>query len=305
MHPAISVIFFTVLSGAGFGLMAVLGLGYPIAQGVPIQFTVCGLAVGLTAVGLIASTFHLGHPERALLALTQWRSSWLSREGVMSLLTIALFSVYSIFWTLFNERVTIVGWLAALCAVIAVVTTAMIYTQLKSVPHWHTPLTPVVFLLFALASGMMIAGSFGVARRIAGAPVPAVCAIVLLCAWAAKSIWWRHAASASLARVGSSPESATGLGTLGVVRLLERPHTGPNYLTKEMVHRVGRKHASKIRRIAIVFGALAPLATCLIVLFDSAQMIWLSLAALSVIAGLFAERWLFFAEAEHSVSLYY
>ena len=39
------------------------------------------IAYALASGGLIASTFHLGHPERAIKAFTQWRSSWLSREA--------------------------------------------------------------------------------------------------------------------------------------------------------------------------------------------------------------------------------
>ena len=76
MHPAPSVILFTSLSGLGFGLLIFLGLGYPDVTGwTAFAFFVLGylLAVG----GLSASTFHLGHPERALKAFTQWKTSWL------------------------------------------------------------------------------------------------------------------------------------------------------------------------------------------------------------------------------------
>ena len=49
-------------------------------------------------------------------------------------------------------------------------------------------------------------------------------------------------------------ESATGLGGLGEVRLLDTPHTADNYLFTEMGYRIARKHAAKLRRVAIRGG---------------------------------------------------
>lgn len=305
MNPAVSVIFFTVLSGAGFGFIVLLGSGYPMRHGAFVAFVSCALAIGMTVVGLISSTFHLGHPERAWRAFSQWRSSWLSREGVMSVVTLGLFSAYSFFWVFFDERIALLGWLSSLCALISVLCTAMIYAQLKTVPHWRTPLTPACYLMFSLLAGLLLVDAIGAVNRIKGVPVSAVSIALLLGAWGLKLIWWRRAARTSLALSGSTPETATGLGALGKVRLLERPHTGPNYLTKEMVYRVARKHANKIRWLALIFGGLLPLVICAISLVASEQTILPFIAFLSLMAGLFAERWLFFAEAEHSVSLYY
>jgi len=304
MNPAVSVIFFTVMSGAGFGAMAVIGAGYPIADRPLPALIACGLALALTAAGLISSTFHLGHPERAWRALTQWRSSWLSREGVMSLVTLALFSAYAFAWVFFGRRIPLLGWSASMAAFTSVVTTAMIYTQMKTVPQWRTPLTPVSYLLFSLTAGLLLVAAFS-SGRVRSAPVGALALAALLCAWGMKLIWWRRAERTSLARAGSTVESATGLGYLGAVRLLERPHTGPNYLTKEMVYKIGRKHARTVRRLTLLVGALAPLLVCAAVLATSARPYWLAIAFVAFMIGLFGERWLFFAEAEHSVSLYY
>ena len=305
MHPAVSVIFFTVLSGTGFGLIFFLGLGYPILPGALAAFIACALAIGLTGAGLVASTFHLGHPERAWRAMSQWRSSWLSREGAMSLITLGLFGSYAVAWIFFDRRIAPLGWTAAVCAFVSVITTAMIYAQLKTVPHWRTPLTPVSYLLFSLAAGLIMASAAGSTGTIFGAPASLMSIALLSFAWGMKTIWWRRAKRATLASLGSTPESATGLGRIGKVRLLERPHTGPNYLTKEMVFRIARKHAEKVRLIAFAFGAIIPILICFAVYAVSLPMLWQGLAAASLILGLFAERWLFFAEAEHSVSLYY
>ena len=100
---------------------------------------------------------------------------------------------------------------------------------------------------------------------------------------------------------GSTPESATGLGHIGRVRLFEPPHTGSNYLLREMVHVVGRKHAAKLRAIALGLGALVPAA----LLALPASYAGVFAALLAHLVGMAAQRWLFFAEAEHVVGHYY
>ncbi|MBC7281003.1 DmsC/YnfH family molybdoenzyme membrane anchor subunit [Hoeflea sp.] len=300
MHPAVSVIFFTVSSGAGFGLIFLLGLGFPVGEGAGHAFLVSLIGGGLAVAGLLASTFHLGHPERAWRALSQWRSSWLSREGIAAVLTLSLFGLYALVWMLTGARPMLLGLLAALGAAATVFTTAMIYAQLRTVPQWKTPLTPAVYLGFSLSSGWLLASGLG---NHAGPEVWGIALVIL--AWFAKWVWWARAGRARLSDSGSSPETATGLGFIGKVRLLERPHSGENYLTREMVHVIGRKHARILRGLALLLGAAVPVAVLTITALTGAPALLNLLAALSMLAGLLAERWLFFAEAEHAVSLYY
>ncbi len=299
MHPAISVIFFTVMSGAGFGLIAMIGAGMPLPEGRIAAFLIPLLGGGLAVAGLISSTFHLGHPERSLRAFSQWRSSWLSREGVLSVITLCLFGIYTLVWLITGDRPLWLGLIIALLALATVYTTAMIYAQLKTVPHWHTPLTPVCYLGFSLACGYLLAVGLGTASASGSA------AVAVAVAWGLKLAWWNHAGVKTLAASGSTVETATGLGHIGKVRLLERPHTGENYLTKEMVHVIGRKHAEKLRTISLLIGALVPFLIAFLVWILSASSLWLLPAFVAMLAGLFVERWLFFAEAEHAVSLYY
>lgn len=304
MHPAISVIFFTVMSGAGFGLIAMIGLGFPMRDGLVAAFLVSLLGGGLAVAGLLASTFHLGHPERAWRALSQWRSSWLSREGIAAIATLLLFALYALVWMFTGNRIGILGFLVAIGAAATVYTTSMIYAQLKTVPNWHSNLTPVCYLAFSVASGLILASAIGTADKILGVSTPIIIVIALAIAWVAKTMWWKRADSVGFSGTGSDTGTATGLGKLGKVKLLEKPHSGENYLTKEMVHQIGRKHAQKLRMIAYVLGAIVPIVLSIIALFGGATF-WLLIAAISMIAGLFAERWLFFAEAKHAVSLYY
>jgi sulfite dehydrogenase (quinone) subunit SoeC len=102
----------------------------------------------------MASAFHLGHPERALKAFTQWQTSWLSREAlaaVAALVVMGLFAAPAVFLGL-RIPTSWAGWARAL-SLATVIATAMIYTQLKTVPRWNQILTPLHFASAALAGG--------------------------------------------------------------------------------------------------------------------------------------------------------
>ena len=284
MNPAPSVIVFTVLSGMGFGLLAFLGLGYPQPLGW-IAFFHWALGYVLAVGGLAAATYHLGNPQRALMAFSQWRSSWLSREGwcsVASLLVLAPVAV-SDWWGLGWPRgLGLVG--AVLCAA-TIGTTSMIYAQLATVPRWNHWSTPVMFFSFALAGGAILAGHARVA------------ALACVGLGVFLTFVFREGDGRFAAR-GHSMGSATGL-LHGEVSVFELPHTGPNYLMREMIYVVGRKHAHRLRVIAVVCAGLLP--GLILGLFPGALVV----AALVHLIGAMAARWLFFAEAEHVVGLYY
>lgn len=287
MHPAPSVIIFTTISGAGFGLLFWLGLGEPtvIGRGAFFFYLVAyALAVG----GLISSTFHLGHPERALKAFTQWRTSWLSREGWLACLTLILGALYAAWEVFFFTRLIALGWLVAGLSVATILATSMIYAQLRTVPRWNAWTTPLLYLLTGLTSGALLAGEI-------------TYAIPLLAITGTLQVLTFIDGDRRLARSGSTVATATQLGNLGTVRPFEPPHTGSNYLTREMVFRVGRKHASTLRILSVLLLAGIPI----LLLLLPFNHVWGVLAVLSHLAGAFAARWLFFAEAEHVVSLYY
>ncbi|EEE38820.1 DMSO reductase anchor subunit [Rhodobacteraceae bacterium KLH11] len=287
MHPAPSVIIFTTLSGLGFGLLFFLGLGLPAVSGW-VAFVFFAIAYGLSVGGLMASTFHLGHPERAMKAFTQWRSSWLSREGWCAVLALVLMGLYAIGTVFFGQRWGVFGILGALLSLATVFTTSMIYTQLRTIPRWNMKLTPVMFLSFSLAGGALLAGQTRVAL-----PLLLIAALVQI-------LYWRQGDRA-LAASGTDLGTATGLGARGRVRAFEPPHTGTNYLLREFVHVVGRKHAEKLRLISFVLAFFVPVVFLLLPFNHFVAL----LAVLSHLAGIATSRWLFFAQAEHVVGLYY
>lgn len=288
MHPAPSVILFTTLSGLGFGLLVFLGLGLPPVTGW-VAFVFFLIAYALTVGGLLASTFHLGHPERALKAFSQWRTSWLSREAWAAVAALVIMALYALGAVFFDTRISALGWLGAGLSFATVITTAMIYTQIKAVPRWHQALTPLHLSTASLAGGALLAGQITIAQ------------ILLFLAGIIQIAHWLRG-DQRFGEAGQSIASATGLGSPGRIRAFEAPHTGTNYLLREMVHVVGRKHAQRLRLIALVLGFALPLALLLI---PGASHGLGGLAVLSHILGMLASRWLFFAQAEHVVGLYY
>ena len=287
MHPSPSVIIFTALSGLGFGLLVFLGLKMPDVTGV-LAFIFFVIGFGLAVGGLISSTFHLGRPERSLKAFKQWRSSWLSREAIAAVLTLCIMAVYAIGRIFFEYDIRILGVVGAILSVVTVFTTSMIYAQLKSIPRWNTKLTPAYFLSLSLAGGALLAGQI------------TFCLLLLLISGMIQLLVWIKGDRA-LALSGTTIESGTGLGAIGRVRAFEPPHTGTNYLLKEFVHIVGRKHSAKLRIIALILMIGTPI----LLLSLSFSHFLAALSVISHISGLFISRWLFFAEAEHVVGLYY
>lgn len=307
MHPAYSVIFFTVSSGAGFGLLAVIACGTLLGWWHPNDTTGPGIALlagsTLAIAGLLSSTFHLGHPERAWRAMSQWRSSWLSREGVLAIAGFVPVGVMLLAWWMPENFAGLLlpAAIATLVLMLATIyCTAMIYASLETIPRWNQPMVAPVYLLFAIASGAVLALLFATPNSV----VLAGTSVLLVAAWLGKWLYWR---AIDNAQPVTTAESATGLGALGKVSPLDLPHTSANYIQKEMGFAIARKHALKLRRIALALGLGLPLLLLGITWLSQGgmQMPWVLLAAISLIAGLLVERWLFFAEAEHVVTTFY
>lgn len=312
MNPAFSVIFFTTASGAGYGLLAWLGLLAAIAQ-LPAQRGFLAVALGvsflLISTGLMASTFHLGQPQRAWRAFSQWRSSWLSREGVAAMLCFVPLVLAAWRWVWLGVSVPadrILGLLLVLGAFATVYCTARIYTSLPTIQAWqHRLVLPGYLLLSGLSGGLLLLVIGCLALGSTSQPWPQlalVAAALALCAGVTKVRYWRALEALPAA---SSINSATGL--MGSVRSFERPHTEENYLLTEMGFRLGRKHAARLRRLSLWSTFVVPIVALSALGLFGAQ--WfaalLMLALISCALGVVVERWLFFAQAKHVVTLYY
>ena len=313
MHPAYSVIFFTTASGAGYGLLAWLGLlaAFGLAPPDPLfGFFSMGLATILFTSGLLSSGFHLGRPERAWRALSQWRSSWLSREGAAAIATYVPAVLLALGWIIFRRLdgvFAFAGLASALMSGITVYCTAMIYQSLKPIRQWNNRWTVANYMLLAAYTGgvwlTLLTLIFGVYR-----PLFAAATLALLIAAAfVKAAYWR---SIDAAAPRSTLRSATGLTSFSAVRLFEAPHTEANFIMREMGFIIARKHAQKLRKITAIALYALPAPCLLATLPAPDEPSWLGVgaaltASMSAGIGLAVERWLFFAEATHASMLYY
>lgn len=320
MHPAFSVIFFTTLSGAGYGLMTWLGVlvfWQHALSGSPqslsdrtIGFALIA-ALALVSVGLLSSMLHLGKPARAWRAFSQWRTSWLSREGVMAVVTyLPALALGLSLWpssplrdagAIVPAALAALAAMLAVCSMITVACTAMIYASLPPIPAWRHRLVVPGYLLFALFGGAallaVIPGEFAAERAMPGALL-----LLALPTAALKLRYWRD--------IDRTPLTVTRGDAVGLPQreldVFERPHTENNYLTREMGYVLARKHSRKLRLIALVlFAALPVVLTLLALALPTVAVLAMVLATLSLLLGTLVERWLFFAEARHLVTLYY
>ncbi|RWE20156.1 MAG: dimethyl sulfoxide reductase anchor subunit [Mesorhizobium sp.] len=310
MHPAISVVFFTTATGAGYGLLALLGvlggLGY-VEPGFWFGLVSMALALGLIVAGLLSSTGHLGRPERAWRAFSQWRSSWLSREGVASVATFIPAALFGIGWAVLGRSggwVAVAGLLAAAGGAATVGATGMIYASLKPIAQWHSRYTLPAYLVFAAMTGALLLNALLQGFGRGSTSVLACAGLATLAGWGWKLATWRHNDRLELP---TSTNAATGLAG-GTVRSIEWPHTEENYVLKEMGFRIARKHSARLRRITNFLAFAAPavlLGIAFLLPWPVAAATASVLAALLQFAGMLVERWLFFAEAKHTVTLYY
>jgi sulfite dehydrogenase (quinone) subunit SoeC len=318
MHPALSVIFFTTLSGAGYGLLVWLGItlvmlhtrSSTMQSMQSLQLLTLALGLALSTIGLLCSLLHLGKPKRAWRALSQWRSSWLSREGLLALLTVppAVAIGAMLLWVeLGPNTAPVLGLLGVALAALALATvacTAMIYASLKPIPAWRHALVVPVYLLFALLTGLallfllmnLVSSGDGVAGMLATTTLLAAPLV------AGKWLYWRD--------IDRTPLPATRADAVGLpgreVGVFEHPHTQANYLTREMVFVIAREHALRLRLVASGLILGVPLLAWGLALAGVGHGSWLlGLAVLGTLTGAFVERWLFFAQARHMVSLYY
>jgi DMSO reductase anchor subunit len=314
MRPTFAIIFFTVISGCGFGLLFLAGVVCCAnAMGASRAGLLMALGVGMffAAAGLLSSLLHLAQPQRAWRAFGQWRSSWLSREGVASILTFA--PALALFWMIWKHDVSggtrSVGAALALMSFVTVVCTAGIYTSLKTIRAWHNGYVLPGYLLFGALSAscwfwMILVLIDSRSSRIA-VFAPWIVLVLAVASFAIKLAYWRFVDR----YVGeSTPETATGLGRFGKVSTFEAPHTEENYLTHEMGFVLARKHGARLRMIALGLLAVVPgmgAISSIVVQSQSFAAVCAIAASVCVVAGLFVERWLFFAQAKHVVMLFY
>jgi sulfite dehydrogenase (quinone) subunit SoeC len=302
MNPAYSVILFTTASGAGYGLLAWLGAvggAHGRASTMGFAFTSVFIALALITTGLLSSTFHLGRPERAWRAFSQWRSSWLSREGVAAILTYPAALAFGTCWSGLIDAPHLIaplGYVTAIMCAVTVFCTAQIYASLKTIRAWNHSAVPVVYILFAAATGAVLLSAISTYFVRFATPQYLIAALLLAMGAIAKLYYWNRIDNAARTHTMAA---ATGLGE--GVRQWEVPHTSTNYLMKEMGYVVARRHGERLRKLCLVLLVVAFALMLLCLVSPSFSYLAVPIAFLAA----WVERWLFFAQAEHVVGLFY
>ena len=308
MHPAFSVIFLTTLIGAGQGLFIALyaaELGTRLAWLPPQQpmFFALGsaLAFVLLAVGLLASFFHLGRPERAWRSAAMWRTSWLSREVIVLPAFMVNVLAYGTLHYLGREGTVVVGGGALVLCLALFVCTAMIYACIRFLQEWASPLTISNFVLLGTASGYTLAAAYALRGAPLLTPMYAKWAII----FTLLALCSRVATLARNSRIRPKSSLQTAIGVKHPkIEQKAQGFMGGSFNTREFMH--GRT-AAVVRAIKWTFLLLSfPVPVALLALGTSlAVPALVVLAFIAQYGGLIAERWFFFAQARHPQNLYY
>lgn len=320
MNPAMSVIFLTVLIGAGQGLFLALFACHIIQPSIlrpeEFDFYVAGsaLSVFLLVLGLFASFFHLGHPERAWRAVTMWRTSWLSREVIILPITMLMISLYGLchYFRMTETLLSLPGGtvvdVTLLMGIIAMVATfalylctAMIYACIKFLQEWYSPLTVINFCLLGMASGFTLATALSIYFDMEFTQFYANTSVFLTFLSAVFRI-------ASLFRNNkihpkSDLKSAIGVNH-PVIKQTAQGSMGGSFNTREYFHGKKASFIKNMKYIFLIFAFIVPI--CLLLMNKGEVIFLLAVITFGIqILGLLAERWYFFADANHPQNLYY
>ena len=304
MNPAFSVLIFTVASGAGYGLatLLILGqlLGLAALQNRLLLLVAGGVAFAMITLGLLASTLHLANPKNAWRAFARFRTSWLSREAVFSVLFYPFILIYLLGiylqGTHLSDGYVVCGAVAAALALMTLFSTSMIYASLKTIRQWCTALTPVNYIALGLMSGALILGAIqSLGEPGLSSSIQSIAMTLLLLGLTVKLIYLFWIGKPA----GATINTATGFTQAGV-RLLDVGHTSETFLTNEFGYNPPALRLVRLRYAMIGLAFIVPF-----LLLWSSHPLAILLGALVCIVGLLIERWLFFAEARHVVRLYH
>ena len=322
MHPAFSVIFLTTLIGAGQGLFLALfssqlysefdllpGIGESNFYGIG-----AAIALALLVGGLISSVFHLGHPERAWRSAARWKTSWLSREVIALPTTMAAVFAYALIHLMGMDSVVFkhgeidlnlslfVGIFGVIVTFVLFLCTAMIYACIKFLQEWSNPLTVINYFLFGTASGFTLATALasylGLKEQ-----------TLFLGGWAiALTVVVFITRSASLYRNSRIKHKSSIQSAIGIrhnkIQQKAQGAMGGSFNTREYFHGKTAMFLKSIKLIFMVLVFPVPLILLSSAIASANTEVLIAAFVIQYI-GLIAERWFFFAQANHPQNIYY
>lgn len=298
MHPAFSVLFFTVTSGFGYGFLFCLLLNQSMGW-LSLErqtFLSCvAIATIVFTLGLLSSTQHLANPKNAWRSFVRFRTSWLSREAVLAIIGYPIFTlaVAALYFDWPSGVISLTVAISLLLIVALVYCTAMIYASLKTIPQWHTAWVPVAFMLFAASSGLVCLGQ---ALEWQSPVLKFGVLLLLAVSLVVKLFYFRYVGKPTR----SSINTATSFSQAKVT-LFDSGHSSKNFLQREFVYEVGPQTTTLARVVSLLLAFVVP--AILIGVWLSPISAWVAIASMYI--GLLLERWLFFVEAKHVVRHYY
>ncbi|VAW54612.1 Anaerobic dimethyl sulfoxide reductase chain C, anchor subunit [hydrothermal vent metagenome] len=322
MHPAFSVIFLTTLIGVGQGLFLALYTGqlYSVIKVLPAQdsasFYGYGslLALVFLIAGLIASFFHLGRPERAWRSAAKWKTSWLSREVIVLPAFMGMTFIYAmihvndwnpVLFTLNKDLIVdlslLVGAINTVLAFSLFICTAMIYACIKFLQEWSTPLTVANYTLLGMASGFALSTAFAAYVESDLIHFYAGWTITL-------TVFAFITRTASLIRNTKIKYKSNLSSAIGIrhttIKQKAQGSMGGSFNTREYFHGAKPALFKSIKWVFLVLVFVMPILLLSVALTTNTFVLF-ALAFVVQYAGLIAERWFFFAQANHPQNLYY
>ena len=308
MHPSKSIIFFTVFTGTGYGILLCLSyLAILTDINFDNNFKLFLMITSFVFIssGLLSSTLHLGHPERARRSFSQWKSSWLSREGLAAIITFLPLIIFYLLWYLDNFFYVYFLHSTSILCLITIYCTGQMYATLKTIPAWNNILVTPIYTINALCMGALTVYCF---TRFYEFEISYLyhltIASLTLCLFM-KLIYWYIISKKTI----STANSATGLGKDNNISLFEGPHTGKNFLTTEMINKIKKEKGNFLRLCFSILTCILPIYMIIqeaSLIIDSfiLKLTFLFVLIFALI-GMLIERYLFFIQAKHVVSLYY
>jgi len=312
MHPAFSVIFFTVVSGAGYALISLLSLFNFLNFGMLIDkntfFIIAITSAVLFTMGLISSTFHLANPKNAWRAFMRFKTSWLAREGLLAILFYPILALYLYFIYIDMQinnfmLMQYYSFLIFTISTVIIYCTGMIYACLKTIPQWNTIWTPINYITIGFALAAMI---FFFILNLNGYDTTSYenYTLSIIAFSLATKLTYYFVIRLPKYNIADATNAAVKLKSTNV-RLLDVGHTGGTFLTDEFGYKVAERKLFRIKILSIFSGFIIPFFLIYTYSFIYENIALCSLAIFLSFIGMISERWLFFAQAKHVVNLYH
>ena len=313
MHPEMSLVFLTVLAGAGQGLFIlfiVLDFFMPGVFSHLLMLLTCGVALILQFSGMAASFFHLGNAQKGWKAILKWDQSWLSREVIFLSMFVGLLMLYvlSFYVGLTVEISRLIGFAGLVAAVGFFISSSMVYASVRFIKEWANAYTPINFSLLSLLTGGAILYALSNLTQEKNSVLTQLNHFLFYFTFFAlvfKVLAFRYNET-TYASVKT--KNALGMNDTDI-RLMDTGAAYDHYNTLEYKHHIAPAMKKFQERLVLLLTFILPL----IVWFTFEQQLSIPftggalslLAAISILIGVIIERRLFFIEGNHVQNLYY